>query len=147
VFANAAIIYGQETGATYRTMLWMNGANHVGVGSTVNQLNLHGTTVKQSSSTFGNFNINRESTTLASAIKYSNTDGVKGYAGFDDAGKFTVWNGSIGVLATIDTSYNLLLNSLAVPRYITSGYTSGKITVSASTPGSPAKGDIWFDTS
>lgn len=37
--------------------------------------------------------------------------------------------------------------SLAVPHYVTTGYSSGKMTVASSAPGSPSKGDIWFDTS
>ena len=36
---------------------------------------------------------------------------------------------------------------LKVPYYVTTGYTSGKISVQSTTPGGPAKGDIWFDTS
>jgi len=45
-----------------------------------------------SHATFGTFNINCISTTQAAAIKYSNTDGVKGYAGFHDTLGFKVWN-------------------------------------------------------
>lgn len=47
----------------------------------------------------------------------------------------------------IDNAGRPSVTGLAVPHYITTGYVSGKISVSASEPGSPAKGDIWFDTS
>jgi hypothetical protein len=38
------------------------------------------------------------------------------------------------------------VDGLGIPYYVTSTYTGGKITVAASAPGSPAKGDLWFDT-
>ncbi|KKK56315.1 hypothetical protein LCGC14_3065750, partial [marine sediment metagenome] len=36
---------------------------------------------------------------------------------------------------------------LGMPYYVTATYTGGKISVQTSAPSSPAKGDIWFDTS
>jgi hypothetical protein len=38
------------------------------------------------------------------------------------------------------------INSLGVVHHTTATYASAKITVGASEPGAPAKGDIWFDT-
>ncbi len=37
-------------------------------------------------------------------------------------------------------------SSLGIAHYITATYASARITVASSAPGSPAKGDIWFDT-
>jgi len=37
-------------------------------------------------------------------------------------------------------------SGLGIPYYVTSTYTGGKITVSSTAPTSPAKGDLWFDT-
>ena len=40
-----------------------------------------------------------------------------------------------------------LRNSLGMPHHVTSGYVGGKISVVATAPSSPTKGDLWFDTS
>lgn len=45
--------------------------------------------------TFGGLQVNRESTTTSAAIAYSNTDGIKGYLGFDDTGALTMWDAAI----------------------------------------------------
>lgn len=38
-------------------------------------------------------------------------------------------------------------SALGIPYHVSTGYVGGKITVASSAPGSPTKGDIWFDTS
>ena len=43
---------------------------------------------------FGAFNIHRVSASGAAAIDYSNSDGIKGFAGFNDAESFGTWNSS-----------------------------------------------------
>ena len=58
----------------------------------------------------------------------------------------------VGAIARLQTgAWNFTtgpdVGALSIPYYITAGYTSGRISVSSSAPGSPAKGDIWFDTS
>ena len=56
-------------------------------------------------------------------------------------------SGGYAPLASPNFTSRLLANSLGVPSYVTAGYTGNKITVATGEPGSPAKGDIWFDTS
>lgn len=68
---------------------------------------------------------------------------VIGVNGIHNANVVAAFNAS-GLNMELGT---IKVNALAVPAYITTGYTSGKISVSSSEPGSPAKGDIWFDTS
>ncbi len=58
--------------------------------------------------------------------------------------------GSTGATAPrfeVDNDGRPSVTGLAVPHYITTGYVSGKISVQATAPSSPTKGDIWFDTS
>ena len=40
-----------------------------------------------------------------------------------------------------------LKSGLGIPYYVTATYVGGKITVATTAPSTPAKGDIWFDTS
>ena len=55
------------------------------------------------------------------------------------AGKFT--------MKGLETSVAPTKSALGIPYYVTSGYVGGKISVQSTAPGSPTKGDLWFDDS
>ena len=55
-------------------------------------LTFNGTTFQFNSTNFGQFIIDRLSTTGGAAVCYQNNDGVKGYAGFNDAGEFVTYD-------------------------------------------------------
>ena len=75
------------TGAADNDLLFRSGGNWI---DTAGKLTWDGSDMIISSPNLGGLEIIRESLTLISAIKYSNTDGVKGFAGFDDAGSFVI---------------------------------------------------------
>jgi hypothetical protein len=52
--------------------------------------------VSFSDAAFGATHVYREHASNASAIKYSNSSGIKGYAGFDTSGNFNVWDSAAG---------------------------------------------------
>jgi len=57
--------------------------------------------------------VNRISTTGGSAIAFSNTDGIKGYAGFSDDGSFNVWEPGLIVEARFSNQGSLFLREQA----------------------------------
>lgn len=59
-------------------------------------LTFDGTTFQFNSSTFGQFVIDRTTADGGAAIRYQNNDGIKGYAGFNDAQQFEVYNNAAG---------------------------------------------------
>jgi len=89
------------------------------------------------------------------AVAFSDgTTGTDRYSGLIQFGHATnemVFYCGGGTRMTIDpvgvnTPLKYTVNDLGVPYHVSAGYTGGKITVSTTTPASPTKGDIWFDT-
>ena len=69
--------------------------------------------------------------------------------GYTDSSVSIYHNGN-AKLETTSTGINVTgaptANDLGVLYYVTIGYVGGKTTVDTTTPSSPTKGDVWFDT-
>lgn len=90
-----------------------------------------GTTVQFNSSTFGEFIIDRVSTTGGSAIRYQNDDGIKGYAGFNDLEEFEIYTNAAGSTGfTVTSGGNITATSQAAVGV--TDYNSGGITTTGS---------------
>jgi len=74
-------------------------------------------------SAFAVTDIHRVSTTSAAAIKYSNTDGVKGYLGFNDSSQLQTWDsGSSSTGFSVDSSGLLRSSESLTTGVIEGGY-------------------------
>ena len=90
-------------------------------------------TYRFSNSAFGaSVIVDRVSTTGGSAIRFDNDDGAKGYAGFDDAGYFTIWDSTPTVQATVSNTGSLNLVEKGAADADTAG--RGQIWVKNNTP-------------
>lgn len=81
---------------------------------------------------FGAVEVKRQSATNAAAIKYSNSDGIKGYAGFNDAEDFIVWDNVLGITARVDNTGSLFLSERASSASSVAAY--GQLWVKSDTP-------------
>jgi hypothetical protein len=88
-------LFTVDGGTTWYGTFSLNDAADTGLSATADEV-ITGAWEFHNSD-FGAFIIDRISDTGGSAIKYQNNDGAKGYAGFDDSGNFTVWDGAIAL--------------------------------------------------